>query len=60
MDAAVERVDRPRAVVLRLEDAAQRLVIEGFLAELVERFEEGPLRDELAGTLERRLALVLG
>ena len=33
---------------------------EGFLAELVERFEEGPVRDLLAGALERRLAVVLG
>ena len=34
-------------------------MIEGFLAELVERFEEGPMRDALATALERRLADVL-
>jgi Fe-S cluster assembly protein SufD len=39
--------------------AAERLVIEGFMAELVERFEEGPTREVLAGALERRLAAVL-
>ena len=35
-------------------------MIEGFLAALVERFEQGPVREQLATTLERRLALVLG
>ena len=39
---------------------AQRLVIEGFLQALVERFEEGPVRDAVAGALERRLQRVLG
>jgi Fe-S cluster assembly protein SufD len=34
-------------------------VIEGFMEELVERFEEGPIRDALAGALERRMAQVL-
>jgi Fe-S cluster assembly protein SufD len=42
------------------EEVAQRLVIEGFMAELVERFEAGAVRDALAAALERRLALVLG
>ena len=42
------------------EAAATRLVIEGFLAELVERFAEGPIREAVAGALERRLAEVLG
>jgi Fe-S cluster assembly protein SufD len=41
------------------EPQAQRLVIEGFMAELVERFEEGETREILAGALERRLAAVL-
>jgi Fe-S cluster assembly protein SufD len=39
---------------------AKRLVIEGFLATLVERFEEGPVREVLSDALERRLALILG
>jgi len=38
---------------------AERLVVEGFLAELVERFEEGPVRAALAVALEERLAAVL-
>ena len=29
------------------------------MAELVERFEEGPIREAMAGALERRLAAVL-
>ena len=29
------------------------------MAELVERFEEGPIREALAGALERRLSAVL-
>jgi Fe-S cluster assembly protein SufD len=35
-------------------------VIEGFLQALVERFEEGPVRDRVAGAIERRLEAVLG
>jgi Fe-S cluster assembly protein SufD len=42
------------------EPAAKRLVIEGFLAALVERFEEGPVREVLGETLERRLGVILG
>ena len=30
------------------------------MAELVERFEEGPIREALAAALERRLSQVLG
>jgi Fe-S cluster assembly protein SufD len=39
---------------------ATRLVIEGFLAELVERFEAGPVRERLAEALQGRLERVLG
>ena len=35
-------------------------MIEGFLAELVERFEEGPVREQLADALLTRLARILG
>jgi Fe-S cluster assembly protein SufD len=38
---------------------ATRLVIEGFLAELVERFEQGPVRERLADALQSRLERVL-
>jgi len=62
--AAIAQVDPDQLFYLRSrglrQEAAQRLVIEGFLAELVERFEDGPLREQLASALERRLALVLG
>jgi Fe-S cluster assembly protein SufD len=62
--AAVAQVDPEQLFYLRahgLEDeVAKRLVIEGFLSALVERFEQGPVRERLAEALERRLALILG
>jgi Fe-S cluster assembly protein SufD len=62
--AAVAQVDPEQLFYLRAhglgEDTAKRLVIEGFLAALVERFEEGPVRDVLGDALERRLELILG
>ena len=61
--AAVAQVDPEQLFYLRSrglpEDVAKALVIEGFLAALVERFEEGPVRERLAEALERRLELVL-
>ena len=36
------------------------MLLPGFLAALVERFPEGPVRERLAGVLEHRLAQVLG
>jgi Fe-S cluster assembly protein SufD len=62
--AAVAQVDPEQLFYLRShglgEDIAKRLVIEGFLAALVERFEAGPVRERLAEVLEQRLAVVLG
>jgi Fe-S cluster assembly protein SufD len=61
--AAIAQIDKEQLFYLRsrglVEPVAQRLVIEGFMAELVERFEEGPIREALAGALERRLSRVL-
>ena len=61
--AAVAQVDPEQLFYLRSrglrEDVAKRLVIEGFLAALVERFEPGPVRDVLGDALERRLQTVL-
>jgi Fe-S cluster assembly protein SufD len=61
--AAVAQVDPEQLFYLRShglgEDVAKRLVIEGFLAALVERFEQGTVREVLADALERRLALIL-
>jgi Fe-S cluster assembly protein SufD len=61
--AAVAQVDPEQLFYLRSrglpEAEAKRLVIEGFLAALVERFEAGPVREVLGEALERRLALVL-
>ena len=62
--AAVAQVDPEQLFYLRSHGIsapeAKRLVIEGFLAALVERFEQGSVREVLAGALERRLALILG
>jgi Fe-S cluster assembly protein SufD len=61
--AAVAQVDPEQLFYLRAhgidEAAAKRLVVEGFLSALVERFEVGPVRELLAGALEKRLALIL-
>ncbi|HEV2061455.1 MAG TPA: Fe-S cluster assembly protein SufD [Solirubrobacteraceae bacterium] len=62
--AAIAQIDPDQVFYLRSrglrQEVAERLVVEGFLAELVERFEEGPVRDALAHALERRLEAVLG
>jgi Fe-S cluster assembly protein SufD len=62
--AAVAQVDPEQLFYLRSRglrlDVARRLVIEGFLSALVERFEAGPVRERLADALERRLELILG
>ena len=61
--AAVAQVDPEQLFYLRSrglrEDVAKRLVIEGFLSALVERFDPGPGREVLGDALERRLALIL-
>jgi Fe-S cluster assembly protein SufD len=61
--AAVAQVDAEQLFYLRShglpEAQAKRLVIEGFLSALVERFEQGPVRELLARALERRLNAVL-
>jgi Fe-S cluster assembly protein SufD len=61
--AAIAQVDPEQLFYLRAhglpEAEAKRLVIEGFLAALVERFESGPVREVLGAALEHRLALVL-
>ncbi len=62
--AAVAQVDPEQLYYLQsrgLPDAlAKRLVIEGFLQELVERAPEGEARESLAAALERRLGEILG
>jgi Fe-S cluster assembly protein SufD len=61
--AAVAQVDPEQLFYLRThglnEETAKRLVIEGFLSALVERFEQGPVRERLATVLEHRLETVL-
>jgi Fe-S cluster assembly protein SufD len=62
--AAIAQIDPDQLFYLRSrglgEGPAKRLVIEGFMAELVERFEEGPIRTAMAAALEHRLARILG
>ncbi len=62
--AAVAQVDPEQLFYLRShgisEAEAKRLVIEGFLSALVQRFEEGAVREVLGAALERRLGLILG
>jgi Fe-S cluster assembly protein SufD len=61
--AAIAQIDKEQLFYLRArglgEPVATRMVIEGFMQELVERFEEGPVREAMAGALERRLSRVL-
>jgi Fe-S cluster assembly protein SufD len=62
--AAVAQVDREQLFYLTSRglsrEDATRLVVEGFLAELVERVPQGPVRERIAGALEKRLAELLG
>ena len=62
--AAIAQLDDEQLFYLRArglpEEQARRLVIEGFLAELVERFEDGRSREALGNALEARLNEVLG
>jgi Fe-S cluster assembly protein SufD len=61
--AAIAQIDPEQLFYLRSRGLpvgrAKRLVIEGFLAELVTRFEEGPVREALGEVLQRRLEAVL-
>ena len=61
--AAVAQLDPEQLYYLRArglsETAAQRLVIEGFVGELVERVPVGPARERLGDALERRLGELL-
>jgi Fe-S cluster assembly protein SufD len=61
--AAIAQIDKEQLFYLRTrgleQPVATRMVIEGFMQELVERFEEGPIREAMAGALERRLSRIL-
>jgi Fe-S cluster assembly protein SufD len=58
--AAIAQIDREQLFYLRshgLDEAhAKRLIVDGFLQALVERVQEGPLREEISQALDRRLA----
>jgi Fe-S cluster assembly protein SufD len=61
--AAIAQIDQDQLFYLSArglpEAVGTRLVIEGFMQEIVERFEEGRVREAMAGALERRLARIL-
>jgi Fe-S cluster assembly protein SufD len=61
--AAIAQIDPEQIFYLRSrglsQSTAERLVVEGFLGAIVERYDEGPVRDAIAGALETRLAEVL-
>ena len=62
--AAIAQIDPEQLFYLKShglpEAGAHRLVVEGFLGALLERFAEGPVREAVAVALDRRLAEVLG
>ncbi|MGH2903372.1 MAG: Fe-S cluster assembly protein SufD [Solirubrobacteraceae bacterium] len=62
--AAIAQIDPDQLFYLRShglpDEDARRLVIEGFLQALLERFGDGAMRDAVAGALARRIELVLG
>jgi Fe-S cluster assembly protein SufD len=62
--AAIAQIDRDQLFYLMAHglgrETATRLVIDGFLQALVERFAEGPVRQTMADALERRLRAILG
>jgi Fe-S cluster assembly protein SufD len=62
--AAIAQIDPEQIFYLRSrglpQTAAERLVVEGFLGAIVERYDAGRVRDALAGALEQRLVEVLG
>ena len=62
--AAIAQIDPEQIFYLRSrglsESTASRLVVEGFLGAIVERYAEGPIRDAIAGALDQRLSEVLG
>jgi Fe-S cluster assembly protein SufD len=61
--AAIAQIDREQLFYLMSRglrrEQATRLVIDGFLQALVERFAAGPLRDAVSDALEQRLEAVL-
>ncbi len=62
--AAIAQVDKEQVFYLMSRglrrEQATRLVIDGFLQALVERFPEGAVHDAVSAALERRLEAVLG
>jgi Fe-S cluster assembly protein SufD len=62
--AAIAQIDKEQLFYLQSHGLphpqAARLVIEGFMQELVERFPEGQAHDTLSAALERRLEQILG
>ena len=62
--AAIAQIDTEQLFYLKAHGLpparAHRLVVEGFLGALLERFKEGPVREAVGSALDRRLLEVLG
>ena len=62
--AAIAQIDQEQLFYLQAHglgrEGATRLVIDGFLQALVQRFAAGPVRETMADALERRLQAILG
>ena len=62
--AAIAQIDQDQLFYLQAHglghEGATRLVIDGFLQALVQRFAAGPVRETMADALERRLQAILG
>jgi Fe-S cluster assembly protein SufD len=62
--AAIAQIDKEQLHYLMAHGlprpVATRLIIDGFLQTLVERFAEGPVREAVGGALERRVEALLG
>ncbi len=61
--AAIAKVDPEQIFYLRTHGlpttVAERLVVEGFLGAIAERYDEGPTRDAITAALGERLELIL-
>ena len=62
--AAIAQIDPEQVFYLRArgleEGLAHKLIVEGFLSAITERYDEGPVRDQIAAAIDARLERVLG
>jgi len=62
--AAIAQIDPEQVFYLRArgleQESAQRLIVEGFLSAISERYDEGAVRDQIVAAIDARLESVLG